>query len=550
MPRKRDTVDIIKALVALLTPTISITSQVDNLDGTFTLLIPNTHWLTGGVKKLLNIDSIDYRVQSFVINESITIKPEKTSDPAPSVNSFMLDAPHFLHGTTEMAVIDQLQSMDPNLRLPFIYLIEPLEETDIKDEENPWGRESRPRLYFMDESITAWNPPTHKTNVIESVRQMVELFFSKIQEEEDNLYREVLECTEIAAADWGKLSTDKGYKGKFFSDTVSGLQIGFDFVMSKTACEDIVEAVQCTLTINVEASDESSIGAGDGTAQSNVTGESSPANLSILWTTIDGTIPAGTETNADLEDLVSGTYTATATDSGIQSCVRVGVGTVSAPTAELFMADFDGANFLSQSNAYFKKTNTSFTMFGWLVADDVSGSFGIIGKWFASGNQRGYLLFHLGDKLVMFLSSNGSSASSATSTITIVQGNKYFFAAGYDAVNDLVFISVENETIVTASHTGGVFDTSADFEIGKANTASFMNGGVDQGGIYDKPLTLPQMTTLKNGTTGTTVDDMDKVGLGPVWKFNELTGPRADSNGTLSLTDNNSVGRRVGIVLD
>jgi len=367
MGRKRDTVDIIKALVALCTPTVSITASLDNLDGTHTLSIPNTYWLTGGVQKIITIDSIDYRIIDFVINQSITIKPELDSDPPPTVSSFILDKPHFLHGTTEEAAVDQQKEMAANNRLPFVYLIEPLQETDIKDEGNIWGRESSPRLYFMDESIENWNPPTHKINVVEPVRQMVELFFSKIKEEEDNLYKEILECGEIAAPNWGKFVKDRGYKGKFFSDTISGLQIDFDLTMSKTACDDLIPEVECLLQAAVSTTNESILGAKDGTANSNITGESSLGNLGILWTTVDGAIPPGQETNTNLNGLSGGTYRVDATDNGIMSCISDSSGTVEDGSPFFLNAlTFDGANDRVEHTQIDIAINEDFTYNMWI----------------------------------------------------------------------------------------------------------------------------------------------------------------------------------------
>jgi hypothetical protein len=338
MGRKRDTVDIISALVALCTPTISISLNVDNGDGTHTLSISNTYWLR--LTKIIDIGGVNYLIESFIINKSITVSPVSSSDPPPSVSSFVLPKPHFIHGTTEEATVDQQEDMAANNRTPFVYLIEPLPEKDIKDIEDPWGRESRPRLYFMDESIENWNPPTHKTNVIEPIRQMMQLFFDKIADEEDNLYKEILEIDSIAAPNWGKFVTNKGYEGKFFSDTISGLQVDFDFTMSKDACEDIISATECPLQIKTCVFPESAGGANDG--KIGVSVFNGIGNISFLWT--GPSITPLNENDQEIESLAPGIYVVTVTDDNTINCSRGASATVAsggaAPTCDISISEF------------------------------------------------------------------------------------------------------------------------------------------------------------------------------------------------------------------
>ena len=327
MGRTRDTVDIVKGLVATLTPTLSITGTVDHGDGTYTLNIPNTYWLR--ISKRITISAIEYRVTALVINESITI----SGPSVPVVDSFVIPAPHFLHGDVEMTAIKQQEPKAAIDRTPFIYLIEPLTETELKDEFSIWGRSSTPRLYFMDESVTNWNSEQHKTNVIEPVRQMIELFFDKIADEEDNLYGEVKERQTTAAPDWGKFVSDKGYKGKFFADTISGLQVGFDFLMSKTSCDDLTDSTECPLQVQVYTFAESVGGANDGKAVAAV--EDSLGAVTFAWTG-----PSGfTSTDQLIEDLVPGVYIVTTTDGGGASCSKGASGTVAsggvAPTCNI-----------------------------------------------------------------------------------------------------------------------------------------------------------------------------------------------------------------------
>lgn len=341
----KDTVDIIKGLVALMTPTVMVSGAVTNPDSTFTLSISNTHWLR--IDKRIQIDSLEYRIVSFIINESITI----SGSILPVVSSFPMPAPHFEHGTVEPAAIEQGNEMDPTLRTPFIYLIEPIQETDITDEEMIWGRESSPRLYFMDESDTAYNPTKHKTNVIEPARQMVNLFFSKIKEEEDYLYKEVLQHKETAAADWGKFVLDKGYEGKFFNDTISGLQVDFDFTMSKTACSDVVQSVECKLKAIMVVEGETFENLDNGKAYAR------PCDA-IGVSTYAWAGPSGfTSTDQNITGLSPGVYTVTITDSA--GCSAIAIGTVTAGPVSECSISIDSFNVVAPT--FFKGSDGTAT---------------------------------------------------------------------------------------------------------------------------------------------------------------------------------------------
>jgi len=322
--RTKDTVDAVKELVSQLTPIYIIKEAIDNGDGTFTLSTNRTYWLT--LNKRITIDSIEYRITAFEINVSITIKPVTAGDPIPTVTFFTIPAPLFFHGVTLMAVDEQGKNKDPNGRLPFVWLYEILDETVIKDEFDPWGRSSKPQLFFMDESSLAnWTSADHKTNVLEPMRQMVELFFEKINDFEGDKYKEVLTSSQIARANWGKFITDLGSVKKFFNDDLSGHQVGFDFVMSKSECDTRSEnVVACNLTAQVTTIAETAEGADDGIAIATPLNGVGPYTYS--WSGPNGF----SSTLQCIVDLEPGVYTVVITDHGVEQCSDQESGTVAA----------------------------------------------------------------------------------------------------------------------------------------------------------------------------------------------------------------------------
>ena len=94
-------------------------------------------------------------------------------------------------------------------------------------------------------------------------------------------------------------------------------------------CNPIFARGDCTIEVTVSTTPETSLGAGDGTATANITGEQ--GNITFLWTTSDGDIPAGQETLQTAEGLDVGTYTVLVTDDNAVSCTATGSGQVTIP---------------------------------------------------------------------------------------------------------------------------------------------------------------------------------------------------------------------------
>lgn len=310
--KTRDTIEIIGDIVALMTPIVGIKDKVDNGDNTYTLSILNTYWIQADKK--ITIDAKVYRVLSFVINESITIEDVTSGAGIPTVDFFQLPDPLFVRGKTAKAAQEQGHPKDEVEKTPFIWVYEPLKEKTITDRKIPWGRQSNPRMFFMNEADSKnWSTDQQVLNVGEPMRQMVELFFALI-EKNKNKYKQVLDYEPFFRANWGKVIADKGSDKRFFNEDLTGYEVSFDFTMSKTVCDDRQPVIVCTLAAIVATTGETGEGLNDGTAQAiNIGGF---GLITYAWTG-----PGGfTSTLKEIDNLVPGVYEVTVTDSnGCQS---------------------------------------------------------------------------------------------------------------------------------------------------------------------------------------------------------------------------------------
>lgn len=175
----QQTVDIMGSFIASLAETITIISVVDN-GGSFTLATKCTWWLS--IKQGYTIQGDLYIVESFIINQSITVIPQGHAN-TPVVGSFPIAAPLYFHGTFKMAQNEIDAITDKTVLCPFIYLIEIVTDRKNDDEESMIERETTLRMLFLNSANSAdWLTDDHYTYVIDPMQQMVDLYIKKLKE--------------------------------------------------------------------------------------------------------------------------------------------------------------------------------------------------------------------------------------------------------------------------------------------------------------------------------------------------------------------------------
>lgn len=153
----------------------------------------------------------------------------------------------------------------------------------------------------------------------------------------------------------------------------------------------------------------------------------------------------------------------------------------------------------------FSLGDEDFTFAGWMNFESLGANRTVLGKWLTTGNQRSFGLLYLSASTVMRfqVSSTGSntvtvdaSTFGAPSTSTW-----YFVVCWHDSVNNQIGISV-NDTANTAAHSAGIFDSTADFELGRATSLVAFDGLLDEWGFWNRVLSSGERTALYNGGAG------------------------------------------------
>jgi hypothetical protein len=74
----------------------------------------------------------------------------------------------------------------------------------------------------------------------------------------------------------------------------------------------------------------------------------------------------------------------------------------------------------------------------------------------------------------------------------------------HDATGNTIGISVNAGTVNTTSFSGGIFDGTTAFLIGSRSGATYMNGRIDEVGVWKKLLSASELTELYNSGAGKT----------------------------------------------
>jgi hypothetical protein len=172
----------------------------------------------------------------------------------------------------------------------------------------------------------------------------------------------------------------------------------------------------------------------------------------------------------------------------------------------------NSAQLGAASSKYFSHVNntslnvagTDFSIAVWVYYDAGTSGTAIVSKsggGFAFDFRvgAGYVTANLPD----FSIANVSNVSNTVGFTGSLPSDPRFIVAVADFTNSLIKISVGGSTFETAAITiGSITGSTADFQIGAANSTDFWDGRVDQIGFWKRALTQAEVTFLYNSGAG------------------------------------------------
>ena len=222
----KQTVDIIKDLVASLDATFSILSIIDNGNNTYTINTNCTWWLSVEHEVVIGGNTykiIDFKINKYIIVESIGVPT------IPTATNFPIDAVNYIHGTLKMAGTEVDAHYDKTILCPFVYLYEIINDKKNTDFDSMIDRETDLRIFFLNSVNTKdWLTVDHYTYFVAPMQQMVNLFINKIQNSKLFTYEQRYECTALI-----NVSENGNQEKSIFDCNLSGIELRLFAVIRK-----------------------------------------------------------------------------------------------------------------------------------------------------------------------------------------------------------------------------------------------------------------------------------------------------------------------------
>ncbi len=217
------------------------------------------------------------------------------------------------------------------------------------------------------------------------------------------------------------------------------------------------------------------------------------------------TLPTSLVSYWSLEETSSSRVDATATGNNLTDNNTVLSGTGKIATA----ADFESTNseYLSRADNASLSITGSISIAAWVNFETVPGAgrADIVTKY-NTGGDRSYR-FQVGDGNLLTLIGVGSGVFICTPSWTPSSATWYHIAAVFDGAADTIkmYVNGAQQGATCTGQTSTITDGGATFMVGAGQDAgpgNFMDGLIDEVGLWSKALTSTEITDLYNSGTG------------------------------------------------
>ena len=215
------TTELIGDLIALIDTSYEVTSVVDN-SGSYTLNIPCTKWLRPC--KTIDIGGFNFRIESMVANESITVVNVKNSH-IPIEGIYNAPTPVYLHGTVRM-VNAQINAIGNSVDFtPLIYFIETYTEDYDETPDSSLAYETDISIVFLDDSnFEDWaKAEEHYAGAINPTRALIDEFLKVIRA--SSKVGELEGFRLINHSNFGVFQTNQGHVRRLLEAELSGCEL-------------------------------------------------------------------------------------------------------------------------------------------------------------------------------------------------------------------------------------------------------------------------------------------------------------------------------------
>jgi hypothetical protein len=225
--------EIIETVVDLMRKKGTVSSVVDNGNGTATFSTDSTDGLTVGLEEnpFIEVGGVSYEVVSFTADTDITVN----FSTLPSGSTWTADAPYVYHGNPIQISNEIDKEMNPNAKYPAIIVFE--NGNSIQELAPTSTIESTESLemFFVDmANYNDWLIEDFYSNVVNAMEDLSYDFVDACRN-----YKYIEELTGTATREriskWGVqvLRSGKGSADTIFNDNLSGVSLRIDLPISR-----------------------------------------------------------------------------------------------------------------------------------------------------------------------------------------------------------------------------------------------------------------------------------------------------------------------------
>jgi hypothetical protein len=204
--------------------TTEVYSLVDNLDGTYSFGVCNKRNLI--VCSIVFFDGLPYEVTS--INGNIIT----VSGGSVPVGEMTYPVTYFFNGTPIMVGNELDRVLDASQKTPMAYLYEPLTD-DFNDEESMIERDSRIRLFFLDQSnFMDWDTEQHYSGAVQPMYELAQAFVAYLRT--NGGVGELGDYSITYIPNFSIVRNQNGTTKKIFNDDLSGVELSISIPFLKS----------------------------------------------------------------------------------------------------------------------------------------------------------------------------------------------------------------------------------------------------------------------------------------------------------------------------
>jgi len=224
--------DLLDELISSLELNVQVKNVVDNGDGSFTLTVDRTWYLTDNLYFLLGSDL--YKVKSFTLDSELVVT-QSDHENTPIAGTYQLENPTFYHGKVKPTNDELTKIKDWYRKPPLIWLFEIFARTEPSEPDSIIDSEGELRLLFLLYCDFAnWETSDHYEKVIKPMNTVVDEFLRVLRDYP--LVGLLGSVTYINHANFGQYSITNpaDTERNMFNITLSGIEIQPNLPLTKT----------------------------------------------------------------------------------------------------------------------------------------------------------------------------------------------------------------------------------------------------------------------------------------------------------------------------